>query len=63
MGKIDIVGEKIVELAKKADYEGLPLSSETFDELEMECDIMCANTSLDHKEVLNDAIEKVKNAL
>ena len=60
LGIIDDI-EKLV--AKKADYEGLPLSSETFDELEMECDIMCANTSLDHKEVLNDAIEKVKNAL
>ena len=60
LGIIDDI-EKMV--STKIDFEGLPLSSETIRDLEMECGVMCANTSLDHKEVLNDAIEKVKNAL
>ena len=60
LGIIDDI-EKMV--STKIDFEGLPLSTETIRDLEMECGVMCANTSLDHKEVLNDAIEKVKNAL
>ena len=53
-----------MEKMVKAKYElEMPLSAETLQGLEIECGMMCHGTSLDPESVLNDILEKVKNAL
>ena len=47
----------------RAEFEGLPLSEESLFQLKNECGVLCTDTSLDPKHVLEDAILKVKNAL
>lgn len=47
----------------KAEYEGMPLSSESIQSLKIECGLMCHDTSLDPERVFNDSMLKVKNAL
>lgn len=47
----------------KAEFEGLPLSSETIQGLKYECGLMCKGTSLDPKVVIEEALMKFEIAL
>ena len=60
--ELEIISD--MEKMVKAKYEfEMPLSAETLQGLEIECGMMCHGTSLDPESVLNDILEKVKNAL
>ena len=50
-------------ITARIKFEGLPLSSETLQGLEIECGMMCHGTSLDPKRVFKEALMKVENAL
>ena len=47
----------------RVEFEGYPLSSETLQGLKIECGMKCHGTDLDPDGVLEDILEKVKNAL
>ena len=47
----------------RVEFEGYPLSSETLQGLKIECGMKCHGTGLDPDGVLDDILEKVKNAL
>jgi replicative DNA helicase Mcm len=61
--ELDIISEIEKMVWARAEHDGLPLSEETMFRLKNECGVLCTNTSLDPKSVLEEAISKVKNAL
>ena len=61
--ELEIISDVEIMIRTKADFEGLPLSSETMQQLKIECGMKCHGTSLDPESVFNDAMGKVENAL
>ena len=61
--ELEIISDVEKMVWAKAEYEGLPLSEESLFKLKNECGVLCTNTSLDPKHVLEEAISKLENAL
>jgi len=61
--ELEIISDIEKMVKAKADFEGFPLSAETIKKMGYECGVMCTDTSLDPERVLNDTMEKVRNAL
>jgi replicative DNA helicase Mcm len=61
--EIDIILDVEKMVWARAEFEGLPLSSETIQGLKHECGVMCKGTSLDPKIVIEEALMKFENAL
>ena len=61
--ELNIISEVELMIKARAEFEGLPLSSETLQKLKVECGMLCHGTSLDHEEVFSDCLGKVENAL
>ena len=61
--ELEIITDIEMMIRARAEFEGLPLSSESMQQLKFECGVMCTDTSLDPNSVLKDAMGKVKNAL
>ena len=60
--ELSILSDMEDMVRRKFEFE-MPLSSETLQKLEIECGLMCHNTSLDPTRVLSDILRKVNDAL
>ena len=60
--ELEIISDMEKMVKSKCEFE-MPLSSETLQNLEIECGMKCHGTSLDPDGLLNDILDKVKNAL
>ena len=61
--EMDIILEVDKMVKAKAEYEGLPLSSESIQNLKHECGVLCQGTNLDYNVVMEDAITKFEKRL
>ena len=59
--EMDIILEVEKMVSARTEFEGLPLSSESLQALKHECGVLCSNTSLDPKLVIEEALMKYEN--
>jgi replicative DNA helicase Mcm len=61
--EMDIILDVERMVYARIEFEGLPLSSESIQGLRQEAGVLCKDTSLDHKLVIEEALMKYENAL
>ena len=61
--EMDIILDVEKMVYARIEFEGLPLSSESIQGLRQEAGVLCKDTSLDHKLVIEEALMKYENAL
>jgi replicative DNA helicase Mcm len=61
--EMDIILDVERMVYARIEFEGLPLSSESIQGLRQEAGVLCKDTSLDHKLVIEEAVMKYENAL